>query len=224
MKNTRKLILVLLLMLIFCSVLPVKASTWLPVASKWNIVTVDSLANDQCLKLDSIDQPHISYHNLEVDLGDEFDLKYAVLRGNSWAVITVDSDHYAGYESSLAIDSENRPHITYGVLWLYGFETVSNDSPIITNMDLNNHVNAFSLSESGNVQNHISQNGDNTNSYDYINFDISTDYLKYAFWDGRSWNITTVFEDTGDYHSSLALDSEDRPHISYDDSCLKLIV
>jgi hypothetical protein len=48
---------------------------------------------------------------------------------------------------------------------------------------------------------------------DYTNKD-----LKYAAWNGSSWDIQTVDSDgdVGEF-TSLALDSSDRPHISYFD-------
>jgi hypothetical protein len=81
-----------------------------------------------------------------------------------WFAQTVDSGGDVGYCSSLALDSNNFPHISY---------------------------------------------------YDATNKD-----LKYAHWTGTAWDIQTV--DSGEYawasvggSSSLALDSADRPHISY---------
>ena len=50
--------------------------------------------------------------------------------------------------------------------------------------------------------------------YDYTNTN-----LKYAYYDGSSWHIETVdsYGDVGMFTSSIALDSNDHPHISYYD-------
>jgi len=102
---------------------------------------------------------HINYSDY-----DNKDLKFAKWAGSSWSTQTVDSSGTVGEYSSIALDTNNCPHIAY-----------------------------------------LKQNSGNNG------------YLKYAKWTGSSWNIQTV--DTNVYGTciAIAVDSNDRPHISYYD-------
>jgi hypothetical protein len=53
-----------------------------------------------------------------------------------------------------------------------------------------------------------------------ISYDGSSDNLKYAAWNGSTWQIQNVASNLGEYGglSSLALDSFDCPHISFFDN------
>ena len=131
----------------------------------------------------------------------------SVTRGSNWYIQTVDSQ--VGYieNTSLALDSNDRPHISYfdptngdlnytfydGVLWHN--ETVDSGGF--------SHSNSIAL---------------DNNSHPHISYDLDRD-LKYASHDGVQWHIETV-DSEGDvgYCSSIALGSNDRPHISYLDS------
>ncbi|MCK5559180.1 MAG: hypothetical protein KAJ51_01245, partial [Thermoplasmata archaeon] len=52
----------------------------------------------------------------------------------------------------------------------------------------------------------------------YYNYTNDEDNLKYAYWNGSAWNISTV-DSTGNVgeYTSIALDANDHPHISYFD-------
>ncbi|MCK5108940.1 MAG: hypothetical protein KAR25_04555, partial [Methanosarcinales archaeon] len=54
------------------------------------------------------DRPHISYQNNGLSI-----LKYAVWDGSGWRIEIVDSSNKPGSYNSLALDSGNRPHISY---------------------------------------------------------------------------------------------------------------
>jgi hypothetical protein len=81
----------------------------------------------------------------------------------TWHIVTVDSDNYEGYNSSLAFDSLNYPHIAYSKFF--------------------------------------NPNG----PYE----------LKYAFYNGTSWFITSIISGESAYEGSLALDSNNKAHISF---------
>lgn len=74
----------------------------------WKTETVDSgdVGWWSAIAIDSLDHIHISYHADKPSSS----LKYAYFNGTVWNLIIVDS---GGYSTALAIDSNNRPHITY---------------------------------------------------------------------------------------------------------------
>ena len=114
-----------------------------------------------------------------------------------------------GRYSSIAIDSNDCPHISYSDLGNLDLKYAywDGNSWNIETVDAAGEVGfTTSLALDGNDYPHISY-------FDYSNLD-----LKYAYWDGSSWNIETV-DISGDvgYTNSIKLDSSDFPHISYYD-------
>ena len=120
------------------------------------------------LALDDSDNAHISFYD-----NTTTDLMYAENTGGSWNITPVETAGDVGKFSSIALDSNGNPHITY-------FE------------DLGDSV--------GNV--------------------------KYAAWNGASWDIevvdqlTRVYIDLARMITSLELDADDTPHISYNDEAV----
>ena len=124
-----------------------------------------------------------------------------------WSIETVDSTRYAGMYTSIALDTNGYPHISYfypksgdlkyakwtGSVW--DIETVDSD---------------------GNVGYYTSIALD-TNGYPHISYyDCTNENLKYAKWTGSVWDIETVDSDGyAGYYTSIALDSNNYPHISY---------
>ncbi len=77
--------------------------------SDWQIDIVDDdvfySGQDCSIAIDTLGKPHISYR----DLG----LQYARYTGSSWQISTVDDDFFAGDGLSLALDSDDKPQISY---------------------------------------------------------------------------------------------------------------
>jgi len=130
-------------------------------ASGWHTVIIDSQLTDEyehvSLDLDSGNNPHISYSELDSD-----DLKYAVWDGNAWNVEIVDSDGDVGQYSSIGVGSTGYPQIAYVNYW-------------------------------------------------------STPPVKYAYWDGTAWQTEGIDSEDSELelYSSMALDSDDQPQVSY---------
>jgi len=177
--------------------------------TEWIIETVDAGdAGPFCsLALDSSDRPHIAY----LDWGAN-ELKYAHWDGDEWQYEYVETGGDTCYYISLALDSNDHPHISYqkqddeddlkyahwdGSVWQ--IETV----------DTEEEVGEFSsIAVDSNDLPHI--------AYLYYIQAPETAHLRYAYLDGDVWRIETVDSDglAGGY-TSIALDSADRPHISY---------
>jgi hypothetical protein len=160
------------------------------------------------LALDSLDQPHVSYWFV-----DEGDVRYG-FGGNvsgelSWNIQDVDQEDNIGENISLALDSKDRPHISYydrthGDL---KYAYMAESGWIVTVVD-----------STGDVGIHTSIEADQFDHVHIAYFDYSNADLKYANFDGENWLITTVDSDGNVGRSAaLTLDSFGRPFISYYD-------
>jgi hypothetical protein len=137
---------------------------------------------------------------------DTFDLKYATL-GVAFDTDLVDSRGNIGLYTSIGLDSNDRPHISYydetegdlryvrwtGFGWLIDIVDTSGDVGLYTSI-------AVDSEDRPHISYYRKDSGD----------------LKYAWHDGERFQIKTVDEvrDTGLY-SSIALDLNDKPFISY---------
>ena len=171
--------------------------------SSWNTQTVEfgtagSLVGQYCsIAVGSDDKPRISYFESNNSDGN---LKYARWTGTSWNIQTVDSKGDVGYRTSLALDSDGNPHISYldktnGDLKYASWSGTGWDIQVITQLSGDT---SLALDSAGNP--HISY--------------VKGGSLMYTFWDGTSWNIQTVDSSFVD-DCSLALDSYGNAHISY---------
>lgn len=178
----------------------------------WTIEIVDSgwRICGAFLALDSEDNPHISYIN-ETEIGGKivYALKYAKRIGGSWSSGYVDTSGASHH--SLAIDSNDYPHIAYhaetetwGGLRYAKWTGSTWDNEIV---DSGSSLQRPSIAIDSNDDPHISY-------WDGYNHQI-----KYAIRAGGSWTIEVL--DPSDIFvgpdNSLALDSNDYPHVAYYD-------
>lgn len=82
----------------------------------WNYSTVEDLICETTLPhrrvslaLDTNNTPHVSYHDCAILTR----LKYAVQVSDTWATTLVESGVNSGLSSSIEVDIQNRPHISY---------------------------------------------------------------------------------------------------------------
>ncbi len=166
----------------------------------------DASGHGKIWKLDNLHQVfHISYYNRTS--GHE-SLKYAFYDGYRWRITTVDASQYAGYYTSIALDSHGRPHISYydGGASCLKHAYFKAGSWHIETVDSNGNVGQYS-SIAIDTQDHIHI------SY----FDNTNKHLKYAYYDG-SWHIETADgSNQVGWDTSIAVDSRGNPHISYYD-------
>ncbi len=183
----------------------------------WRIETVDSNGNTgwfTSLALDTAGRPHISYclH----DSYDCVDLMYAWYDGTAWITETVANG--GGY-TSLALDSAGRPHIAYqggyfGDLVYAHFDGTTWQSEILYSGGTEGESGLWaSLELDPAGRPHISF-GQHFNSRFY-----ACGALYYIYYDGSAWQHEPVdgCSEMGMFtaYSTLALDSQGRPHIGY---------
>ncbi len=162
------------------------------------------------IALDGDDRPHVCYMQHGVGY------HYAKWDGASWNNQIIPLGSLSGfYDCSIAVDKASGvAHVSMLLLggWGYylgywnsasGSAVVVDDGGIESN---NGWQNSIALDSSGNPHISYEDRGDPS-------------HLKYAYWNGSSWNISTVAEMSGIYWehrlTSIAVDSNDRPHIAY---------
>jgi hypothetical protein len=186
--------------------------------AEWQIERVDSAGySETSLAVDSLGRPHIAYCRPPVNRAEICSgLKYAWNDGLSWQVELVEGGN-VGVAASLVLDSAGRPHIAYADMAEDDLKYARYDGAgwQIETVDREGCVGTWATLALDSLDRpHISY------------YDCSNSALKYAWYDGRSnrfqsagiWQIETV-DDEGlaGLFGSLALDSKDRPHISYHD-------
>jgi hypothetical protein len=185
--------------------------------STWNIEEMGKWYTDvavyHSLALDSDNSPHIAYWS---NTGFAMDAVYAKRGETSWSYTTVEEDGDVGRFSSIALDSNNYPHITYmnfssGGLIYARWDGTTWHKELIGAVGQAGFDNGYSdIALDSNDHPHISyfwaQRHSSWWTYD----------LNYATYDGSEWKKEKVDADYGvGYCNSIAVDSNDRPHISY---------
>lgn len=162
------------------------------------------------LALDSDDRPHISY------LGSGQKVKYAHWNGDRWDISIVDPT-FTSWGTSLALESLGRPHISYGregSLRYASYESgqwtgetvdvgISGDSTLV------GAYSSLAIDDRNNP--HI--------SYARYGQTLGGDWpndLRYARKQDERWHIESPdTQGAVGYYTSIALDGQRRPHISY---------
>jgi hypothetical protein len=176
---------------------------------------IEGVGKYSSIALDSHNYPYISYYD-EVNQH----LKQAHWNGSQWVIETVDSSDKTGKYSSIAIDDNDHPRISYlndkkNALY---YASYNGSSWSKTEIDSGDAGGYSSIAIDDNNQAHISY-------YFYDEVD-QAGYLKYATKASGSWETSVVDAEkdsagnyTGDRggYTSIALDSNNRPRISYYD-------
>ena len=180
--------------------------------NQWSIMVVDSYGDTgkySSLAIDSNDIPHISYFFDKTD-EEGLELKYAVWNGTQWVIETVDTFKGVGQYTSLALDSQNQPHISY-----YDIET---GKLKYAYKDASGWHNDYvdTIQGAGKYTSIALDRDDRP----HISYFVETqDRIKYSRWLGTTWEPYIVEDVDRDLHTgtytSLALDSNDNPVISY---------
>jgi hypothetical protein len=122
-----------------------------------------------------------------------------------WIIQTVDSEYYAGTSSSISINADGFPQISYVVHLADNLKFARWDGDA---------WNIETVDEPSQVRGYHSHDVD-SKGFPHIGYYALKEGVKYARWDGMNWNIEIV--DTEDTFGSvsLALDDNDNPHIAY---------
>jgi hypothetical protein len=131
----------------------------------------------------------------------------------SWKIEVIDNVGDVGWYASLALDSDDRPHISYS-----DYTNADWDLKYASRID--GEWRTEIIDDEGEVGLYTSialDSGDRPH-ISYLSRDPRG--LKYANWVENGWKVNIVNSDRG--APSIALDSNDRPHISYGKSAFIL--
>ena len=157
------------------------------------------------LVIDTNGDPHTSYSYGNV-VGS-ISQRYAHRVGGNWITATIESGFQNGTFSSLQLDKQGNPHISYYGAGYLTYAYLAGNSWITQVVESDYYAGLYtSLALDANDQPHISY------------YDFNSGDLRYAVWTGSQW-ITQTVDSEGDVgtHPSLRLDSTGYPHISYYD-------
>jgi PKD repeat protein len=136
--------------------------------------------------------------------------------GTAWVTETVDSGDWTGYFTSLALDSQGQPHISFyewfpfdytGQIQYAYFDGTAWVSETVAHYVGFPRAGATSLVLDAADHPHIA----------YVNERYDVTRLRYTWFDGTAWWVQTVDQYLGQKggYASLALDATGQPHISY---------
>ncbi|MDP6214854.1 MAG: hypothetical protein QGI41_07945, partial [Acidimicrobiales bacterium] len=193
----------------------------------WSIETIDTpyYAYDTSIALDSSGNAHISYAVYNSS-GSSYNLRYSYHNGTEWAYEDIkdyrsiywNSFSLTGYSSQIKLNSTDAPHIVF-------FDDYYDDVYISIRMD--GTWSSTSVDGNGGLYTTGGEKGtslaiDSEDGLHVAFYDRGGRDLEYAYraLGDSSWTKTTVHNQGNNYVGtslSIALDSNDRPHIAYRD-------
>lgn len=192
--------------------------------STWSLEAIVSDNHDgwdNSLRYDSNNLPRTSSIDPSNFGATSTGIEYALFDGVSWQVEAIGSakiNYFTG--TSLELDGSDNPHIAYydDITADLTYATNPGDGWSISTVESAGDVGRFpSLELDGSGNPHISY---------YEHLIDSTGLVKYASWNGASWDITVVdtlhrvYLEFARTLTSLDLDGNDIPHLSYNDEAV----
>jgi len=197
-----------------------KYGFWDHAIKRWFVMPVDEGASFCSLTLDSKHRPHISYTDYGTMSGSK--LRYAYWDGASWIkqAVPLNADIISFY-TSIVLDANDNPTISFyeytgprGTDFRVRLRTVTKNASYwqvgtVDGQNQSGKFNALAIDAQGHM--HLA----------YANVNSLTAGMRYAYWDGTSWNLEILDgheqnnqENVG-YSVCIALDREGNPHLSY---------
>ncbi len=184
----------------------------------WQVEVIGSAsimyANGTSLAIDKQGTPHITYYN---DITRQ--LKYAEKVGGNWQITTVDSAGDTGRFSSLQLDADDKSHITY-------YQHLGDSSGVVKYAV--QQTNGWDISTIDTLYDvYLGFAGARNmtalvlNSSDMPQVSYSDEkIMKYAVWNGATWQKETVVDLSATpmilgQLTSLKLDRDSNPHVAY---------
>ncbi len=184
-------------------------------SSGWTTQTVASTIRPYyfAMALDSSGNPHVAYSYQESNgtVPGNLDLKYAVWNGSGWDVQTVDSGQEVYWYPSICLDISGNAHLCY-----FGESSLSdsNGTGLLKYATLSGN-GSWNIQTVDSMQVSAPQPSIAVNSNGYPHISYANNGLKYASWNGISWDIQTIDPNKYVGDSYLKLDSSNNPHVSY---------
>lgn len=172
----------------------------------WSSETVDLVTGPEAeaevvsLALDKSDKAHIAYYFY--GRPGQWGLEYAEQSGSAWNKHVIDGNGGYGFSPALAMDGFEDPRIVY-----------PGDSGL---KYATRTLGVWSVQTIGGYWKYPSLAIDSLNR-SQISFTDAQDHLSYGRLDGSTWTIVTVDSSGEGRYSSIALDKNNNPHISYYD-------
>jgi hypothetical protein len=180
--------------------------------TSWSIFALDTTtsASDTSIALDSDNNIHISYTDQTAGIWDN-NLGYATNASGSWVRSIVDATAGVGLHSSIAIDSQDKVHISY-------YDDATDDLKYATNATSSSPWSIYTIDTTGFVGTHTSIAVD-SNDKIHITYHNGSGVwdLRYATNASGSW-VTSIVDANGagaGTNSDMTLDSNNKVHISY---------
>ncbi len=180
--------------------------------SAWRYETVDAssaVGSSASLALDGAGRPAISYYD-----ANNQELKFAYRDSSGWHTETVDSEGLGGVigvTTALHLDAHGRAHIAYadGTHQMLNYARRGTSGWQLEQVGpTNRYVAAISLAVDSAGYPHLAYYAYDPGSGQYA--------LIHAQRSASGWTLETIAADVGWHEScSLALDSNDRPHVAY---------
>jgi hypothetical protein len=195
-------------------------SFWDHRLNKWFTTTVDRAAGFCSLALDSRQHPHISYNYAGK-------LKHAFWDGSVWQRQSIPlPSKEVTYFTSIALDANDNPSITF-----YEIIDASNEQVIRLRIVTWNQgvweLKTIDPDRGSGKFNSLAIDSLGRPHVAYCNVRHENSSLRYAHWDGKSWN-NEILEGAGlpgTYRQAalLLLDKHDTPHIAYSDALNQIV-